>query len=669
MNAYRFTRRALCRLVCLPAPPTSALGPALLPLPRASASSSRVTLPALSPSGTYHGKGKGRVFDVHDVWEPVTARLVQRRGFYATPRRDAVVGLAMLFKSGTLLTAATAVSRVLLTLFPLATFGTMRFNQVLKWMQDESLVPKASAEAVQFWKLWCEGERPVRITKTEATELADMESDGQGRRVLADGRVAYDLVLPEHVRRFRRSLEDRGDPSDPKVAYRNRRSKVANSQDMRFFLPPLSPAGAAMYDRLSESQQQEVTQLRRYWSSIGLARVKLRHLRWALAFILGLPIALLLAAWGSGLERVPFTGRWRLIILSPEEEDAVSTSLEGANWFRSVNNLLTTEDKAAPPAVPLDDWRWPWVLGLLRRLEAGVVAAVREEAPPYPRIVTPPAPEYPLRPRPRPAVRLHAALPGGEADSGREHLELGPPYNIVILDSPERNAFSYGFGGKAAGGIVIFTGLLDEILASHRPDAPAPPPPPSSFLGSLFAPPQPAAPPPRPTDEQTLHLAAILAHEMGHLLLSHHLETLSQQQVLWPSALGFSVDLIRAMLWPLTVMLGPTVNDALANIGKTSTEEISQRYGHIGFQFKHEYEADSAALRILAQAGLDPRQAVDYFAQSITCLDEIQAGEREKDEWWSLFKLWTWATHPSPDARVEAMRAELARWDGAEAGA
>jgi hypothetical protein len=39
---------------------------------------------------------------------------------------------------------------------------------------------------------------------------------------------------------------------------------------------------------------------------------------------------------------------------------------------------------------------------------------------------------------------------------------------------------------------------------------------------------------------------------MGHLLLSHHLETLSQQQVLWPSLLGLSVDLTRAFIWPLT---------------------------------------------------------------------------------------------------------------------
>ncbi len=39
------------------------------------------------------------------------------------------------------------------------------------------------------------------------------------------------------------------------------------------------------------------------------------------------------------------------------------------------------------------------------------------------------------------------------------------------------------------------------------------------------------------------------------------------------------------------------MNDALANIGRTSTDEMSERYGQIGFQWKHEYEADLAGLR------------------------------------------------------------------------
>jgi hypothetical protein len=47
--------------------------------------------------------------------------------------------------------------------------------------------------------------------------------------------------------------------------------------------------------------------------------------------------------------------------------------------------------------------------------------------------------------------------------------------------------------------------------------------------------------------------------------------------------------------------LGPTVNDALANVGRTGVTEISDKYGEIGFQFKHEYEADFAGIRQVAQ--------------------------------------------------------------------
>ena len=43
--------------------------------------------------------------------------------------------------------------------------------------------------------------------------------------------------------------------------------------------------------------------------------------------------------------------------------------------------------------------------------------------------------------------------------------------------------------------------------------------------------------------------------------------------------------------------LGPTVNDALANVGRTGISEISDKYGEIGFQWKHEYEADFAGIR------------------------------------------------------------------------
>jgi Zn-dependent protease with chaperone function len=412
--------------------------------------------------------------------------------------------------------------------------------------------------------MWCDDEKFVRVTAAEASDLVHAPEQPHDGLLAPDGRVAYSIPLPAHWRRREHSAANKP-PEDEQREYaswvRKTQRRIRNTF---FFLPPLPPASVRYYNELSATEREQVDALRRYWISLRLFKDQLKLARWAVALLIGVPVLILLGVWATGLERVPFTGRWRLILLTADEEDAVSDSLEGANWFTSVINLLTTPEKPAPPIVPLSDWRWQWVQGTLRHLESGTIAAVeRIDAgdPGRPAGCTgpwPPPSSYPLRPRPRAAARLHAAL--GRPDSGAEHLHLGPPYNVMIMDAPDRNAFSYGFGGKGAGGIVIFTGLLDEIMreggvgeAPAATPAAAVAPQQYSLFGGLFA----ASPPPPPqqappTEEQTLHLATVIAHEMGHLLLSHHLETLSHQQVLWPSVVGLSVDMLRAFIWPFT---------------------------------------------------------------------------------------------------------------------
>ena len=107
-------------------------------------------------------------------------------------------------------------------------------------------------------------------------------------------------------------------------------------------------------------------------------------------------------------------------------------------------------------------------------------------------------------------------------------------------------------------------------------------------------------------------------------------------------------------------LLGPAINDALANVGRTSTEELTERYGHIGFQWKHEYEADLAAIRLLARAGFDTQQAADYFS-SVADLAEM-GGTDEQGALGRFFKLWSTTTHPSPQQRTAAIQAELHGW-------
>lgn len=446
-------------------------------------------------------------------------------------------------QSASLLTIVTHVARILISFFPLGTIAAFKFRRGTKLLEGVEPPPQTTKEAEEFFLVWCREEKAVRPTAEEGTQLLKAERTHENGLRLPDGRIAYCTLGPP-------SRHDREMAGDDKRRIRYLRAAY-------YFLPSLPPASVPFYHEFGKNEQEAINGLRRHWISTQMWKERLGRARWIIAAIFGLPILLLLGVWISALERTPLTGRWRLILLTPEEEDHISKALSGPNWYRSVINLLTTPEHPAPSVLPLDDWRWQWVTATLRHLEAVVLEeATRqpEEAPPVSQAqstilnarAVPPSTGYPIKPRPRVSSMLHAALPGSDKSSGQEHLEIGPPYSLLLMEKSDRNAFSYGFGGKGAGGIVVYTGLLDDILREgcHQP------PEAGGFWSSLFG--SPSRPQLQPTEQQTLHLACVLAHEMGHLLLSHHLETLSQQQVLWPSVLGLGIDLCRAFIWPFT---------------------------------------------------------------------------------------------------------------------
>lgn len=145
------------------------------------------------------------------------------------------------------------------------------------------------------------------------------------------------------------------------------------------------------------------------------------------------------------------------------------------------------------------------------------------------------------------------------------------------------------------------------------------------------------------------------------------------------------------MLFPLIVMLGPFINDAL--------NETVNRNAHDGFGLlgkltsacesrTMEYEADIVALRLLASSGIDPRQALDFWTRQLPGdLDKAQAdadvaaqrhlaelshthtqraihhhnhrhGEHQDQASTRGFL----RTHPVDNERLERIRAELASW-------
>ncbi|KAF4596584.1 Mitochondrial and Outer Membrane Metalloprotease [Pleurotus pulmonarius] len=381
----------------------------------------------------------------------------------------------------------------------------------------------------------------------------------------------------------------------------------------------------------------------------------------------------------ASLERTPLTGRWRLIILSPEEEDEIASQLAGSGWYKAVHEILLEGGPFS--LIPTTDWRYVWIRDTLRNLEAYIPVLEREGEIDYAWIQRgpdddplPPPAEYPLKPRPRGSELLWRFC---ERLCEREvplppHTSTGPPYSLLFVDKPEAsNAFSYGFGPNGGGGIVVYSGFLDEILSSPPADGAVATALPeekswwSSIVDSLLG----RRPPPShpiPTPEQTADLAVLLAHELAHLVLSHHLETLSSGTIIIPTLISIITDVVRTVLFPITMLFGPFVNDAVAQLGKVGSGELV-KMGDYCTSMSQEVEADVVSARLLAHAGFDARHAVRFWEKRSE-FGKSECGHADKDELAStgprmLPRQIMGSSHPMNQVRVERLRSELDRWE------
>ena len=297
--------------------------------------------------------------------------------------------------------------------------------------------------------------------------------------------------------------------------------------------------------------------------------------------------------------------RWRMILLSSEEEDEIASRLAGPGWFKYVDEILAKE--GSPKVIPSNDWRYEWVRDTLRKLESSipVLASEPELCPNWTeggsncKPLPPPA-EYPLRPRPRASEYLHHYCSRLNKIPVYNGTTPGPPYSLIVVEKPETsNAFSYGFGPDGGSGIVVYSGFLDDILAKMPPQYGTPPQKQSflsKFVGGIFSS-LPSQPPhPIPTEEQTTELAILLAHEMAHLILYHHLESLSSVNVIVPGTLSIASDVVRVLIFPFTMLFGPFVNDAVAQLGLASSLELAKFSEHCT-SAKQEIEADVVSAR------------------------------------------------------------------------
>jgi predicted Zn-dependent protease len=123
-------------------------------------------------------------------------------------------------------------------------------------------------------------------------------------------------------------------------------------------------------------------------------------------------------------------------------------------------------------------------------------------------------------------------------------------------------------------------------------------------------------------------VAAVLGHEIGHVIARHSSERLAKQQ------------LTQGLIGALVVGSGDYTT---AQIGQMVGGMINMRYGR-----DDELESDALGLRIGAEAGYDPRAMV----RVMEVLAQASGGSRQPE---------FFSTHPAPENRTARIKEQIAK--------
>lgn len=125
-------------------------------------------------------------------------------------------------------------------------------------------------------------------------------------------------------------------------------------------------------------------------------------------------------------------------------------------------------------------------------------------------------------------------------------------------------------------------------------------------------------------------LAAVVGHEIGHVIERHHDERVTRQM----GAAG-AVQLLGALA-------GAKYGDSGSQLATQGGSILAQGGFLLPGTREQETEADVVGQRLMAQAGFDPRQAVDLWRNMLA------ASTSRPPEWLS--------THPDPTSRIGALQ-------------
>src|SRR3546814_9388865 len=126
-------------------------------------------------------------------------------------------------------------------------------------------------------------------------------------------------------------------------------------------------------------------------------------------------------------------------------------------------------------------------------------------------------------------------------------------------------------------------------------------------------------------------MAAVVAHEMGHVVARHHDERITRQAG------------AQGVLQLLGALLGSRYGEGAANAAVQGGGILAQTGFLLPGSRAQESEADVVGQQLMANAGFDPREAVNLWQNMIA------AGGSRPPEWLS--------THPEPNARIAELRA------------
>lgn len=164
-------------------------------------------------------------------------------------------------------------------------------------------------------------------------------------------------------------------------------------------------------------------------------------------------------------------------------------------------------------------------------------------------------------------------------------------WEVVVFADKQVNAFALP-GGK----IGVYTGLLDVAENQHQ-------------------------------------LAAVIGHEVGHVIADHGNERMSQSTLINMGS--------QAVGQVLAANQVPQSGPIMAAIG------LGVQVGvQLPFSRTHESEADLIGLRLMAESGFNPQQSVNLW-QNMSAASE---GQRPPE---------LLSTHPSPDSRIQDLKANM----------